>query len=101
MFSIFKKAEKKEAKSVLKNEKQYITVLLDEHEAGNRIMLLTEIRGRISAMPNECDRDKVLRRIDEELGSLVDRFGEVKYASINKKDYDKMMDAAVKKNLGL
>ena len=94
MFSIFKKAEKKE-------ERQYVSVMFDEHEAGNRIALLTEMRGRISAMPNECDRDKVLKQIDEELVSLVDRFGKIEYIALEKKDYKKMMDAAVEKSLGL
>ena len=37
----------------------------------------------------------------EELVSLVDRFGKVEYSSISKKDYNKMMATAVKKNLGL
>ena len=94
MFSIFKKAVKNE-------EKQYVSVMFDEHESGNRIALLTEMRGRISAMPNEADRDKVLKQIDEELVSLVDRFGKVEYASISKKDINKMIATAVKKNLGL
>ena len=95
MFKIFKKKEEK------KKEKRYVSVMFDESEAGSRIMLLTEVRGRISAMPNECNRDKVLMQIDEELVSLVDRFGNNEYVDMDKNDYYKMVDAAVKKNLAL
>lgn len=84
-----------------KKETQYISVMFDETETGSRIALLAEVRGRIAAMPNECGRDIVLKKIDDELTSLVDRYGSVEYASVDKTAYSKMIVTSVKKKFGI
>ena len=94
MFGFFKKAKKEE-------ESRYVSVMFDATECGHRIALLTATRERMAAMPNECDRDKVLEQIDEELVDMVKRFGDIDYIRLSEKDYSKFVNDTFKKNVGL